>query len=693
MLRLRKILLHRYPFYLFFAFGIVITCLRLFLFSSNSLLVGNETEVLGILEAYQVKDDCIKITLKYQQEYVVGTYYFKNKKIPYEVIDHLSNGNRILLLGTLKKPPGRRVENGFSYRFYLKTKKIYYLMNISEIRIISKKKSLYYHIKNLLQDKMKSAKKSYPYLQTFILGNNDYLDQEVQKSFQINGISHLFAISGMHVSLISGFFLWILQKSSCKEKRRYFFVILFLFIYLIFTFSPSILRAFLFFLLFAMNRLYYFYIKPFHLYLVTLTICLLINPYFIYMLGFQYSFLISGSLIVASGYINNGKNYFHKLLRTSILSFFTSSMISLLNFYELNFFSIIYNLFFVPFISFLIFPLSFLTLLFPFLDTILFFFLFLLEKTSLLLASFSFGKIILGKPSIFFIAFYIFILIFCLWKAECCRKFYWFFFVPLFIVQYFLPVLSSSSYLMMFDVGQGDSVLLKSKNEVMLIDTGGVQSFSSEKSNSLVEQVTIPYLKSKGVRKINILVLTHGDYDHLGEAENLIKNFPVENIYINSNDLNYFEERLKKKYGAKMLQSDMTLQVGDISIYSLNGNLKDENDSSIVLLATISSVKVLLMGDASCKTEKEIMSKYAIGPVDVLKVGHHGSKTSSCDEFLLETEPLLALISAGRDNKFKHPHQIVLERFQKRKIQYFITSEKGSIKVLLPSLSVKWYST
>lgn len=684
MLKLRKILLLRTPFYLFLLFGILITFFRIFIFPNSSDLDGTEKKLIGVLESVQVAEDNIKIILKYQHERIVGFYYLKDSDN--KVVKKLSVGNYLLLSGTLKLPSDSRVENGFSYKNYLKGQKTYYLMDINNIKVISEKKSLYYAIKESLEKRMKLAKKSYSYLYALILGNNSYLRENVRKSFQQNGISHLFAISGMHVSIISGFLLFLLKKFSWKEKWRYIFVCFILFIYLIFTFSPSILRAFLFFLLFSINRIYYFYIKPFHLFLATFTICLLINPYFIYMIGFQYSFLISGSLIIAGDYINEAKNYFRKLLRTSLLSFFSSIIISLFHFYELNFFSIIYNLFYVPFITFIIFPLCFFVLLFPFLDSMLFFFLDLLEKSSLYLSSISFGRLILGKPSNLLLFLYTMILFFCLWKAKYKKKFCWVSFCPILLLQFISPILSTSSYFMMFDVGQGDSILLKSRNKVMLIDTGGIRSFSSTRRSSITEQVTIPYLKSKGIRKIDILILTHGDYDHLGETEHLIKQIPVKNIYINNNSLNYFERKLRKKYSVEQMEADMTLQLGDISLYSLNDDLQNENDSSIVLLAEIFSIKILLMGDASCKSEERILGKYDIGTVDILKVGHHGSKTSSCERFLSQIRPRYAFISAGEDNKFGHPHQIVLERFQKRKIKYFITSKEGSMKVLLPSL-------
>ena len=685
MLKLRKILLSSFPFYLILIIEIFLTAIRLVLLNDSSL-TGEEKEILGILDHYKIKEDALSLEIKYNCEKVQANYYFKTKEEQENFKKKVNLGETLKLTGVLTKPNNARIENGFSYSSYLKTQKIYYLMQVDKIEIKSSRKSIYYTIKNKIEKRMLKSTRSIAYLQTFLLGEDDNMKEEVKESFRVNGISHLFAISGMHVSLLSSVILYLLNKIKVKEKKRYFIVILLLISYLFYTFSPSVLRATLFFLFFSLNKIYYFHIKPFHLFLLTFSICILINPYFIKMIGFQYSFLISASLILGKDYINKGKNYFEKLWKTSEISFFASLLVSLPKFYEINMLSILYNLFFVPFISYLVFPLSLLCFICPIIDFILWPFLQLLEKISLFLGQISYLKITLGKPSLFVFFLYIIIFFIYILQIQKRTKSYWFLFLVPILIQIITPYFSKENYLMMLDVGQGDSILIKSNNKAMLIDTGGIKSFKKKgfeerEQTSIVKNITVPYLKSKGIKKLDKLILTHGDYDHLGEAGILLEEIKVEEVYINSNKMNSLEKKLARKKELKKLTKDVTFTLGDFSFYSLNGSLKDENDSSIVLLGIIGNKKILLMGDASCKTENKILSEYHLGKIDLLKVGHHGSKTSSCKEFLTEITPEIALISAGKNNKFHHPHPLVMERFSKLKIKYLVTSEKGSIKI------------
>ena len=173
------------------------------------------------------------------------------------------------------------------------------------------------------------------YLYTFIVGDKFYLSQEIKNTYQENGISHLFAISGMHITLLSNIIIKVLSILKVKENRRYLITTIILIFYLLIVgISPSILRGVLFFIVFKYNSLYYFYIKPTNLFILVLCISLLINPKYIFEVSFQYSYLISFTLIYMSEFLTS-KNYFISLLKTSIISSIVSLPITLYNFYSI----------------------------------------------------------------------------------------------------------------------------------------------------------------------------------------------------------------------------------------------------------------------------------------------------------------------------------------------------------------------
>ena len=279
-----------------------------------------------------------------------------------------------------------------------------------------------------------------------------------------------------------------------------------------------------------------------------LGISLLVNPNFIYEVSFQYSFVISYSLIVLQDFINSRNNYFIKLFKTSLISFIVSLPITLYNFNSINLLSIIYNLFYVPLISIIVFPLSLLSFIFPKLITILNIFISILEYTTTILNKINLFKFIFKSlPIVYYFIYYFFIILFFKGIITNRKKITIFLFIEL-LIHFLIPYFDKSDYLLMIDVGQGDSILIHSNNKNILIDTGGIRSYTGYNNYSVVKNSTIPLLKKKGIKRIDYLILTHGDYDHLGDAINLIDNFKVKKILINSNRINKLEEKIIKRF-------------------------------------------------------------------------------------------------------------------------------------------------
>ena len=638
MLKLRTILLRKELFFIILFISIFVSIIRIII--PHNITISNKYS--GSLKEYSIDGDKLVLRIKNVQ----ATYYIKTKE-ELNKLNKLQLGNSVTIIGDFKIPDNIN---------YYKSKNIDIVGSVSTIRIYGT--NHLYVLKNIFRNRLNNN----PYLYTFLLGDKSYLSTNVLRSYQTNGISHLFAISGMHISLLSGILLKILKK--IQEETRYKIVSLFLIIYLIIVGpSPSILRGVLFFILFSINNIYYLEIKNTHLFILALSITLLYNPYYIYDTGFQYSFSISYSLLINQKFLQTN-NYIKGLFKTSIISLLSSIPISLYHNNSLNLASIFYNLLYVPFISYLIFPLSLICIIFPFLQRVLNPLTNLLETSSLYLEKNT--LLIISFPHFNIILYLIYFLIILIsYYKDKVRVIL----LILLIIQYIYPYLDNNTYLYMIDVGQGDSFLLIRNKHSILIDTGGIQDNTYEewkrrkKNYSLVENKTIPILNSRGVNSLETLIITHGDNDHIGEANKLVKSIKVKNIIINCGIINYLEKELIKN--RKYKQCISYLYFGNTKIYFLQTkDYNNENENSNVIYTEIDNVKMLFMGDAGVKKEKDILKEYAISNIDILKVGHHGSITSSSEEFIKVMNPTISLISVGENNKYGHPDKIVLNRLK-----------------------------
>jgi competence protein ComEC len=569
LLRLRKILLCNFLYYIIFILVLLITIIRLVI-PKTSIYSEDNTYIIGIITKLVIKDDKALIYVK-NRETVIVTYYYK--KI--SEVNKLSLGDKIKVIGEFTLPSSANSDYLFNYRKYLKRQNIFYLVKGESINKIRSNKNIYYFIKQILNKRFNNN----PYLYTFILGDKSYLDKSVKRSYQENGISHLFAISGMHIQLLVNLIKKLLKRRKLEEEVLFKITSIILLIYLLLVgLSPSVVRGVLFYILFSINNIYYFYIKKENLFLLILAISLIINPNNIFDVGFQYSYLISFSLLMLSKYLEG--NYIISLLKTSLISFFVSIPITIYNFYQLNLLSIIYNLFFVPFISIIIFPFSLILVIFSKLEFIYNFLINIEEDISLYLGKISIGKFIFKRVNIIIYFIYLILIIIFLFKP---KKKIIITFLLILLIHFLIPYFDNSVYLKMIDVGQGDSILLHVKNKNILIDTGGSSAYSNDSSGEIFYNTIQPILKSSGIKKLNYLILTHGDKDHLGEAETLINNYKVDRIIINSNNINYYEKKLicnKTIIG----EEGLTIKFNKFTMIQLNEDLDDENDSSQIYL-------------------------------------------------------------------------------------------------------------
>lgn len=642
----------------------------------TSVYNSNTKQITGIITKCQKNDTSYKITIKAKEKIIVNYYNDFNCTL----------GQTVSISGELKEPMPNTIFNLFNYQNYLLSDKINYTMTAKTIKVI-KEPSKIYQIKNNLINYINTYK-SKDYLNTFILGNNKDIDEEIINSYQINGISHLLAISGMHITLLSSIILFILNHLSKHKKFNYLIVIFILFFYAFLTnFTPSVIRATALFITFTIKKTFNLKIKTIFLLILIVTIYLFYNPYIIYNIGFLFSFIISFYLILFKELIKKFKNYFSKTFIVSFIAFLSSLPITINNFFEVNLLSPFINIFFVPLVSLVVYPFSLITLFIKPLDNILYFLIETMENLSLVFSQITIFQIILKHINIYGIIFYYLIITYVLYSLIKNKKHGIIILVILIFFHTNINHLSNNPFMTMIDVGQGDSILLNFPHNqgTILIDTGGELNFKN-KVYDIVKNKTIPYLKSEGIKQIDYLILTHGDFDHSGLAPSLINNFKVKNIIFNKSNDNKLEKNIMKKAREKDIPyqkfSEKALKIKGYALNFLSGTKSsNENDDSLIIYTKINSQNILLMGDASETRESYILNTYKLPIVDILKVGHHGSKSSTSPEFINTVRPKISLISAGKNNLYGHPHKETLKRLEKSNT--LITQIDGSVKLIL----------
>ena len=513
--------------------------------------------------------------------------------------------------------------------------------------------------------------KSSSYIKTFILGDNSDISADIKEEYQNIGVSHLFSISSSHIYFISTIICYYLDRITYNKKIKRIIVNVFLiFFLLLLGIIPSLLRAILMYSLSTFNYLFRLNIKKIDIMMLVIILAIIIDPFIIYDIGFIYSYLISLFLIIFTNRIRKKKGI-NKVIYTTLISFFASLPITIYNSYEINIISILVNVLLIPIVSTIIFPLSIIALILPFLDSFLYQLISLLENFTIFISSIEITIISFPKPNIIIIIIYYIILLITLHKP----KLSYLLLITILIIKA-SPYLDGDTNIVAFDVGQADCLLIQfpynKKN--ILIDTGN--NYSEYKIKNITN-----YLKSKGISKINYLVISHGDYDHIGGSFYLVNNFKVENVIFNRGKFNDLEKKLitvLEKRNIKYFQNIKELNLNNNRLYFLNNKLyDDENDNSTIIYTEISGIKILLMGDAEMEVERYILEKYNLKNIDILKVGHHGSRTSSHKEFINSINPKYSIISVGKNNRYGHPNKEVLNNLNNSKI--YRTDLDGSI--------------
>jgi len=692
--------------------------------------------------------------------------------------DQAVPGNLLKITGTIYPFSSATNPGQFDEKSYYKEQNLYYKMMAADVSIQNKRehlrKKLLFRLRNALFLVYQScmSEKNAGIVSAMLLGEKSLLDAEVKSLYQTSGIGHILAISGLHISVLCAFFSWFLQFLRIPRPFPFFLTVFFLLGYGMMTgFGISTSRAVIMMIFLLAGRELGRSYDALTALAFSAVFLLIQKPYAVY----SGSFLLSYSAVLGSivtypalksffygtkkekqSYNRNQKRFLREkqansrfpkvtaflcLLPQKILSSFlfscaigiTTLPIVVFLFYEIPVYGTVLNLVILPFVSVLV-VLSLIggiagLFYLPFGE-------FILAPAEWLLNGYEFlcrlflklpkPVLVVGMPKLIQLIFYFLILAVLLfyWNRVYENKkqknlFFSFdrigsvflFLCAGCILFYREPL--KGLYITMLDVGQGDGILIQSEGKTILIDGG-----SSSVTNVGTYRI-LPCLKYYGIRKIDYMIMTHSDEDHISGQLELLQNCSEQGILIGCELMPYLPEMsatendIKLKKAAAMADVPVRfISAGDfiqdrkLTLFCLHPEEGFTGDSvnacSTVLSLSYESFSMLFTGDLEENGEEALCrllsgqssdsvlteqgSKQSIfyplpKQYSVLKVSHHGSKYSTGEEFLSYISPKAALISCGKKNRYGHPHKELLERLKVYNSRIFRTDEGGAVQL------------
>ncbi len=664
-------------------------------------------------------------------------------------------GDRLRFLCKLYSPHGFHNPGGFSYERHLAFDRIHTIGFLSDENswvkigegfknpLLLQIEDWRDHIRNFLEKESHSPSSSI--FKAFVLGEQGDIPEEVKDHFIVTGIAHLLAISGDHLGIVAllsfSLLIWILKRSeflllsiSVKKLAAGLTIPCILLYTFIAGGGISVIRAMIMVITFFLSIVFNRERNLLHTLALAAFLILIFSPPSLFDVSFQLSFLAVLSILYMMPRILEGlkkeeislplktswkqtilKYTKLSLLVTAVAIFGTAPFVAF-HFNRISPIGFVTNLFVIPWVGFLIVPLSLtasiLSFVFYPLAALLihiteFFTVFLLKAVAFF-ASFPFASLFISTPTAFEIILF-YVLLFSVVhlqksnRPDHGRKVVRYLFLGVCVVL-FLDLafwnlkghFQKNLILTFIDVGHGDSILLEfPKGKKMLIDGGGLH----EDRFDIGKNVIAPFLWKKKIRRIDFLVLTHPDPDHLKGLNFIASHFSIGQFLENGvrTDSEFFkqleETLLRKRIERLSLNENSPPQViNGVKISFFNPPVKGPshaslpassllNNQSLVIMIQFKNIKVLLAGDIEKEAEYRMLREDYPLNADILKIPHHGSSSSSTLYFLQRVKPSYAILSVGERNIGRLPHPEVLKRYQELGAKIYRTDKHGAITV------------
>lgn len=633
-----------------------------------------------------------------------------NKKILINIkmsqdIPSIKYGDSLYIEGEFKQPEEARNYKGYNYKQYLKTKKIIGTVELEKAKILKSSNGSFIHnIQKYIKDTINGTltDEEGNLLLAILLGDKDKLSEDIQESFKTSNLSHMLAVSGAHVSYIILGLTYVLQNSIIGKKNGKIVCIIFLLAFMAITnFTPSVTRACIMAILTLFSSIIYRKSDVYTNISVAALITLIFNPYSLLDLGFQLSYGGTIGIIIFIKRIQEKKsnskviNYIKQMALVSIYANIIIIPIMMYHFNTVSFTFIISNIMASPILGIIVItgflfiiasitvkPLTRLIAIFikPILS--------ILIKISQICSKLPFSNILVVTPYMFNVISYYAIILYCIKSKKNNKcKIIICLLIVLILINFIIYIFPQKLRIFFIDVGQGDSTLIITPDKkTVLIDGGGSDSFDVGK------KVLLPYLLDRRILKIDYVLISHFDTDHCGGILTIMEKVKVKNIIISEqaeHSENY--ERFKKLMIHKKIRlievkKGDKIKIGRYSEFKIlfpTSRLLSENplnNNSIVAQFNYNNFKMLFTGDIEKLAEQQILkAEKAEIRADILKVAHHGSKTSSIPEFIKAVKPKIALIGVGKNNTFGHPNQQTIKNLENIKCRIYRTDLQGEI--------------